>query len=378
MRILQLVSAFAYSGPAAPTLALATDLAAQGHDVAVGHDTLRPQGNEHEEGMGPAVAWTGLPVLTDLALSTQSGPLTWLKDRARLRAHMQHADVVHVHFSHDHALAALARPHGKRPVLVRTVHSERSLRARVGQAALLRRADALVLHARAQVEHSANVLGLDRARLHVIRGPVDVQRFSPEARDQRGRAFREAHGIPLHAPLAVMVAIFQAGRGHDHVLRLWPQVRARVPNAALALVGLGELRDAAMKKAAADNVGGLHFVGYLTDTLPDAYAAARVGILRAIGNDGYGRALLEGMACGTPGLVAPLAPLSEVVAASGVGSVAEDDEAFVEALVAALGGPPPDALRTRAYVEQHHTQAAVTRQHLMLYKRLLEEAGTPA
>jgi len=82
----------------------------------------------------------------------------------------------------------------------------------------------------------------------------------------------------------------------------------RVQGARLALVGLGELRDAAMKRTEHERIPGLHFVGYLTDALPDAYAAADVSLLLAIGNDGYGRALLESMACGTPCVVPAAIP----------------------------------------------------------------------
>ena len=87
--------------------------------------------------MGPRVDTTGLAVAADLALCTQSGPWTWLRDRQRLSARLKSLDVVHTHFSHDHTLAALARGRNRRPVLVRTVHSERSLRARLGRGEVL-------------------------------------------------------------------------------------------------------------------------------------------------------------------------------------------------------------------------------------------------
>ncbi|MBI5498266.1 MAG: glycosyltransferase family 4 protein [Deltaproteobacteria bacterium] len=368
MRVLQLVSAFAYSGPAAATMSLCQELRALGHDVVIGHDTVRPMGNEHEEGMGPAVAAAGIPVARELALSTRSGPLVWLRDRAALRARFTDVDVVHAHFSHDHALAVLARS-GPRPVLVRTVHSRRSLQPRVGQRWLMQRADAFIVHARARADEGAASLGIPLERMHVIRGPVDVVRFHADDRAARRTRFRAGHAIPPDAPLLLMTAIFQAGRGHERVLRAWPQVRAAVPSAQLAFAGLGELRPSMMELAR--GMEGVQFLGYLKDELPDAYAAADASILLALGNDGYGRAVLESMACGTPAAVPDLPEVAEVVAGTGAVWPEGDDDAQVGAVVSLLrAGPAVEVCR--AVMVQRHAPAQVARETEALYRRLLE------
>ncbi|MEW5850973.1 MAG: glycosyltransferase family 4 protein [Myxococcota bacterium] len=369
MRILQLVSAFAYSGPAEPMLALSVSLAARGHEVTVGHDTVRPEGNVHEEGMGPRVKATGLPVAHELALCTQSGPITWARDVVRLRKRMQQVDVVHVHFSHDHVLAQAARPAHGGPALVRTIHSERSLRARPLQGALLRRADALVVHSEELKRLGCERLHLDPARVHVIGGAVDLARFTPVERESRAARFRVRHNLPA-GPTVAMVAIFQKGRGQERLLAAWPAIRAQLPDAQLWFVGLGEEREHLM--AQARDLPGVHFLGYLTDELPDAYTAADVTVLLAVGNDGFGRAMLESLASGTPVVGADIPPVASVLRGRNVGTLVppHDVDALASAVVAALREGASRRGEARALVEREYSQDRVTEQTLALYRAL--------
>jgi glycosyltransferase involved in cell wall biosynthesis len=374
VRILQLVSSFAYSGPAAATLSLAVEQRGLGHDVTLGHDTVRPQGNAFEEGMGPRVAASGIAVASELALCTKTGPWTWMRDRAALRQRLPNTDVIHVHFSHDHALAALARGSATRPVLVRTIHSTRSLKARLGQAWLMKKTDGFIVHAHATAEAGARAFGLPRTRFHVVRGPVDTARFWVEHRGKARTAFREAHRIPQDAPMVLMTAIFQAGRGQDHVLEAWPAVLQRLPNAVLCFAGLGERRDVIMEQAR--GVPNVKFVGYLKEDLPLAYAAADVSVLWTMGNDGYGRAMLESMACGTPALVPDLPELAEVVDTHHLGATFPPGNvhALGQRLTALLETPwdAEHATRARRAMEAHHAGGVIAGLTLDLYTQLLD------
>jgi glycosyltransferase involved in cell wall biosynthesis len=370
MRILQMASAFAYTGPAEPMLALATDLAGRGHDVTVAIDTVRPHGNVHEAGIAERVAVRGLPVAVELALCTRSGPMVGIGDAVRLRRRMQTLDVVHVHMSHDHAVALAARAMGGGAKLVRTIHSGRSLRPRPMQGWQLRQADAVLVHSEEDAGQLRKEFGLQH--VHVIPGSVDVQRYHNRDRTRRGAEFCARHGLG-HGPLVLMVAIFQAGRGQRLLLDAWPRVLAEIPDAELAFAGLGELREPLMQRAR--DVPRVHFLGYLEDDLVDAYAAAHVSVLLAIGNDGYGRAALESLACGTPVVSGDLPPVRKLLTEAHVGWVVElrggdPPGALAAALVRALR-EPDSAPRCREAVLRQHTQETVTDKVLAIYQRLL-------
>ncbi|MEJ5915440.1 glycosyltransferase family 4 protein [Pseudokineococcus sp. 1T1Z-3] len=74
-----------------------------------------------------------------------------------------------------------------------------------------------------------------RARLRRLVPGVDADVFSPAA---DGDAVRAAHGL-TGRPVVVCVSRVVARKGQDTLVRAWPAVRARVPGAALLVVGDG-------------------------------------------------------------------------------------------------------------------------------------------
>jgi glycosyltransferase involved in cell wall biosynthesis len=380
VRVLQLVSAFAWSGPAEPTVVLAQGLAARGHDVTVGHDTVRPGGNEHEEGMGPRVAATGLPVARELKLCTRGGPLDWARDVAALRRRYASLEVVHTHFSYDHVVAQAARVGRERPVLVRTVHADRSLRPRPFQGALLAAADATVLLTH-DARRRAEGLGVPRERLHVMPGIVDLQRFHLRERRARAEAFRRRHGLPVGVRALGMVAIFQRGRGHDQAVRAWAEAAPGLPGVELWLAGLGEERPAVMAWCQENRVPGVRFLGYVKEDLEDLYAALDATLILAVGNDGYGRAALESMATGTPVVAARIPPLAEAVEDAGAGLLVEPgNHAGLVAALTRVGSLPAGeldgwGLTARRGMEGQRSAARLVDLTLGLYGTLLAARG---
>lgn len=179
-----------------------------------------------------------------------------------------------------------------------------------------------------EVAH-ARAAGLD-GPIAVVRNGVDLDRFRPADR----REARAALGVPDGVPLAVCPARITRQKGQDVLLAAWPAVRARCPEALLALVGEGDC-DA---RAAAGP--GVRFTGAVPD-VRGWLAAADVVVLPSRW-EGLSLALLEAMAAGRSTVVSAIPGLAEVVAPDAGAAVPVEDPA---ALAAALAGRLADPAR---------------------------------
>ncbi|GAA2613541.1 glycosyltransferase [Streptomyces axinellae] len=138
-----------------------------------------------------------------------------------------------------------------------------------------------------------------RARWEVVHNGIDLERFpatgtqATAAVRARARAGLPAlDRLPPGAPLAVCVGRLCVQKGQDLLLRVWPEVAARVPGARLALVGDGPERRA-LGRAAPD---GVLFAGAVADPVP-WYQAADL-VVAPSRWEGMALAPLEAMACG--------------------------------------------------------------------------------
>lgn len=133
---------------------------------------------------------------------------------------------------------------------------------------------------------------------------VDVETFRP---DVDGSAVRARHGL-ADRPVIVCVSRLVPRKGQDVLVEALPRVRARIPDAALLLVGKGPYRDKLLRLAALHGVaehvvltGGVPF-----PELPRHYAAGDVFAMpcrtRRAGMDveGLGIVFLEASATGLP------------------------------------------------------------------------------
>ncbi|RBM05601.1 glycosyl transferase family 1 [Streptomyces sp. PT12] len=186
------------------------------------------------------------------------------------------------------------------------------------------------------------------ARWAVIPNGVDLERFSPAggvARRQARAALAAVHALPQRAPLVVCVGRLCHQKGQDTLLRAWPWVTARLPEARLALVGEGPegnaLRSAAPPSAL--------FAGHSDDIKP-WYAAADVVVLPSRW-EGMALAPLEAMAAGRPVVLTDVGGARETLPPGHAPHclVPPDDPAALGAALAALLG---DAERCRVLGEQ--------------------------
>ncbi|MEU9453580.1 glycosyltransferase [Streptomyces sp. NPDC048277] len=135
-----------------------------------------------------------------------------------------------------------------------------------------------------EAERATGVRAGVHARYAVVPNGIDTQYFTPGPATGR-------------APLVVCVGRLCRQKGQDVLLRAWPRVLRRVPDARLALVGDGPDRDALRQLAH----GSVEFVGATADVRP-WYRAADLVVLPSRW-EGMALAPLEAMACGRPVLV---------------------------------------------------------------------------
>jgi len=160
-------------------LALAQGLLARRQQVVLGV----PAGSQVEELARKA----GVPLLEGLRLDPHFHPSSWLHDVRTLSAFLRRTpvDVLHTHLSHDHWLALSAvrllnLGRGRVPLQVRTVHTPRPPRS-LSNRWLLRHGAAHLITVSSTLQRDlAERLRISSARISVIVGAVDSQRFHPE------------------------------------------------------------------------------------------------------------------------------------------------------------------------------------------------------
>jgi glycosyltransferase involved in cell wall biosynthesis len=158
----------------------------------------------------------------------------------------------------------------------------------------------------------ADQFGVDRRRIHVIPGGVEVDRFATlPSREQ----CRETLGWAADRPTVLCVRRLIRRVGVDALVEASVQLRARVPNALVLIAGRGPLHDELhariMSLGLEDTVRLLGFVP--DELLPLAYRAADLSVVPTASLEGFGLITAESLAAGTPCVVTPIGGLTDVV-----------------------------------------------------------------
>ena len=190
----------------------------------------------------------------------------------------------------------------------------------------------------------------DRQVLRLPSG-IDVERFRPDA-DARA-ALRARYDLG-EAPTAVCVSRLVARKGQDSLIKAWPRVVERIPQARLVIVGWGSY---ARHLAELRRSSPVRESILLTGKVPAAELPGHVAMgdvfampcrTRRCGLDveGLGIVFLEASATGLPVIAGTSGGAPETVIEGVTGDVVDgrDQEALVAALVSQLSDP---ALRAR-------------------------------
>jgi glycosyltransferase involved in cell wall biosynthesis len=276
-------------------------------------------------------------------------------------------DLIDAHYFYPDGVAAvmLGRTFGL-PVTVTARGSDINLiaehavpRSLIRRAA--RQADGVIAVSGALAAKLAD-LGVERARVTVLRNGVDPELFRPV----------ETFGAEAPRPLAVSVGNLVPLKGHDLVIA----ALAEVPDLTLWIVGggpeRGRLEALAQRLGVAPRVRFLGVVPH--ERMPGVYSVADVLVL-ASQREGWPNVLLEAMACGTRVVTTKVSDVADLVNTPAAGAwVAERSAAsLAEAIRKVLGSPiPRDRTREHAL---GFTWEETTRGQVRLFREIVCHRG---
>jgi glycosyltransferase involved in cell wall biosynthesis len=207
-----------------------------------------------------------------------------------------------------------------------------------------------------------------RASWRVVPSGVDLKAWL-EASNEDRRVARARLGFP-EGPLAACIGRLNHAKGQDVLLAAWRDVKARVPEARLALVGDGPAEGALRRLAGAD----VEFAGE-RDDVADWLAAADVVVVPSRW-EGMSLSMLEAMARGRS-VVSTDVPGAREALGADAGAIVpvEEPGALAEALSARLLNPHQATAEGRAArhrAEKHYSFVRTTTAIADLYRELLE------
>jgi glycosyltransferase involved in cell wall biosynthesis len=205
-------------------------------------------------------------------------------------------------------------------------------------------------------------LGVDAAKIKVLRNGVDLELFRPMDR----ALARKELGLTRRALASVGHLVER--KGHHHVIAALRDL----PETDLLIAGDGELRSSlenlAQECGVADRV---RFLGVLNQhNLCELYNAVDALVL-ASSREGWANVLLEAMACGTPVVASAVWGTPEVVSRPEAGVLMRSlDSSGVADGVISLLANYPDHKATRSYAEGFDWDATTAGQ-LALFRQIL-------
>jgi phosphatidylinositol alpha-1,6-mannosyltransferase len=206
-----------------------------------------------------------------------------------------------------------------------------------------------------------------RVPVSVLYPGADVEAFRP---DLPTDDLRERYGVGDH-PLVVCVSRLVARKGQDVLIRGMDEIRRRVPDATLLVVGGGPYEDHLRDLAGGAPEGSVIFAGQVSEAdLPRHYAMGDVFAmpcrtrLGGLEVEGWGNVFIEAAACGRPVVAGDSGGAREALVDGETGILVDGAVvASVADAVAALLGDPALARRMgeagRARVERSHTWPAI-------------------
>jgi glycosyltransferase involved in cell wall biosynthesis len=189
---------------------------------------------------------------------------------------------------------------------------------------------------------------VDPARVHLIPGGVDANRFDT---GMSRREARERLDWPTDRPIVVSVRRLAHRMGLENLIEAVRLARRRIPDLLVHIAGKGPLEDALRAQISGYGLENhVRLLGFVPEAdLPLTYRAADLSIVPTVALEGFGLITVESLAAGTPVLVTPHGGLPEVVSNLDPGLVLPGDtpEVLARGLTDTLLGnhplPPADA-----------------------------------
>lgn len=244
---------------------------------------------------------------------------------------------------------------------------------RLLERAVYRRADRIITLSEAFARILVDVYKIPRAKLRVVPGAVDLAQFHPPPSKQEARKQLQ---WPVDAPIFVAVRRLVPRMGLDNLIRALAVVRAEFPNVQLYIAGKGPL--AASLQALVRSLkleANVFLLGFVPEEqLLRMYQAADLNVVPTLALEGFGLAVAESLAAGTPTLVTPIGGLPEVIAELSPGLIARSPSAadLAVSLRNYLSGQMavPDTRSCRMYAEANFGAELMARRTAAVYREL--------
>jgi glycosyltransferase involved in cell wall biosynthesis len=259
---------------------------------------------------------------------------------------------------------------------------------------VMARGDVVIANSRYTAELIVGRYGTPRAQIVSIHRGVDVHRFDPDqVAPERLAALRQGWGVEAGRPIILQAARLTAWKGQGVLIDAARHLHAtgRLAGARIILAGDAQGRHGyaqwLQRKIDADGLTAtVRLVGHVED-MAAAYLAAHVTVVGSTEPEAFGRAAIEAAAMQCPVIASDLGappetilapPAAAASAATGWLVPPGDAAALADRLSAALALTEPARAeiggRARRHVLSHFTLAAMQRQTLAVYDRLLGSA----
>lgn len=185
--------------------------------------------------------------------------------------------------------------------------------ARRIERAVYRRADLIITLSEAFAELLCRDYGIDRARVRVVPGALEVSPYlnAPDRAEARRRLGWQAEKVTLLA-----VRRLAKRMGLDLLIDAMAELRREFPDVLLYIGGRGPERAALEARIAQHRLEeNVQLLGFIPEEhLPLVYAAANVSIVPTLALEGFGLITAESLASGTPVLGTAVGATPEILA----------------------------------------------------------------
>lgn len=149
-------------------------------------------------------------------------------------------------------------------------------------------------------------------KIHIIPGGVDLKHFQ---NNLSRLTAREQLGWSTERPILFTSRRLVHRMGIDKLLIAIAKIKSVVPDIWLAIAGRGHIQTSLEKQVVELGLENqVRFLGFLPDQqLPIAYQAADLTVMPSQSFEGFGLAILESLACGTPVLCTPVGGMPEIL-----------------------------------------------------------------
>lgn len=151
------------------------------------------------------------------------------------------------------------------------------------------------------------------SKINIIPGGVDINRFQANFSRQEART---QLGWPNNRRILFTSRRLVHRTGVDKLLQALATIKPIIPDIWLAIAGRGHIQATLQQQATELGLDeNVKFLGFIPDEqLPIAYQAADLTVMPSQSFEGFGLAIIESLACGTPVVCTPVGGMPEILA----------------------------------------------------------------